>query len=75
MIYLLFSLLIAIGFKIVVYFAYGPETFWHEPWVNHVFWGIIGGGVLLLSLSELRCSLCRVLRERWRLLCTGGCYW
>lgn len=75
MIYLLLSLSIAIGFKIVVYFAYGPETFWHEPWVNHVFWGIIGGGVLLLSLSELRCSLCRVLRERWRFLCTGECYW
>jgi len=46
--YILYSLLIASIFRIVVYFAYGTETFWQEPWVDHVFWGIIGGGVLLL---------------------------
>ena len=73
--YLLSSLLVAILFQIVVYFAYGTEAFWREPWVTHIFWGIIGGGVLLLSLSQLRCSLCRVLRDRWRFLCTGECYW
>ncbi len=64
MIYLLFSLMMAITFHIVVYFAYGTETFWQEPWVDHIFWGIIGSGVLLLLLSELRYSLCRVLRDR-----------
>lgn len=75
MIYILFTLVLAIVFKIVVYFAYGTETFWQEPWVNHVFWGIIGSGVLLLLLSELRCNLCRVLRNRPRLLCTKACDW
>ena len=74
-IYLLCSLMMAITFHIVVYFAYGTETFWQEPWVNHVFWGIISSGVLLLLLSELRCSLCRELWDRWRLLCTGDYYW
>ena len=75
MIYMLFGLLATVVFNLVVYFAYGAETFFRAPWVNYASLAMIVSVVALAVLSEVRCNLCRSPRERWRFLCSGSCYW
>ena len=75
MIYLLIGLLATLAFNLVVYFAFGAETFWRASWVNYASFAMILSGVVVAMLSELRCNLCRRLGERWRFLCSGSCYW
>ena len=75
MIYILIGFITALAVNLVAYFGFGATTFWEADWVNYASLLALVAGVVGAFLSEMRCTLCRALGERWRLFCSGSCNW
>jgi hypothetical protein len=60
MMYLILSFLTATVFGLVSFGIYGHEGMLQNPWVDYVFWWLIGTGIgLALFDNTIRCPLCQ----------------
>ena len=64
MLYILTGLVSATLFGVAVVTVYGHEGLLDHPWIEYVFWWLIGTGVglaLLENIFRLICKLCKHL--------------
>jgi hypothetical protein len=77
MLYIFFSLVAASVFGIGAVAVYGHEGLIANPWIDLVFWWLIGTGVVLAALDyrvDLGCLICRRLTKAAPALCkTAPC--
>lgn len=69
MIYTLLGLFIAALSGIGVLTIYGADALVTLPWVDTMFWSIIGGGMFLNfidNMTNLMCLLCRVIKRLYQ---------
>lgn len=62
MLYILFSLVAAMLFGLGAVAVYGYDGLLANPWIDTVFWWLVGTGVALAALDvrvNLRCLICR----------------
>ena len=62
--YILLGLIAAMTFGLSATMILGPEALLANPWVDTVFWSLLGAGVLMQLAGEtLRCQLCAVTQR------------
>ena len=62
MLYILMGVVSATLFGILAVGVYGPDGLLGNPWVEYVFWWLIGSGIVLALVEntfKLRCTPCR----------------
>ena len=74
MLYILTGTILAMFFGIGAQMHYGTEGLLLEPWVDMVFFWLIGAGAVMAALDGLACHLCRWASRRFQIRCPAvGC--
>lgn len=70
---ILASASLAMLFGIVTQAVVGTENLIAHPWVDAMFWSILGAGVGVSTFEAvLGCRICRTTEGRFRSLCRQG---
>jgi hypothetical protein len=72
MIYILTGTVLAALFGIGAQIHYGTEGLLLEPWVDMVFFWLIGAGAMLAALDGAACGICRWLNRHLNLRCPAA---